>query len=211
MTAKSPVTTVAEYDQAIEKEAKGLPQIGAERPVRASSRQSRDSAHRGVLVFDRWRARGLAGAACARVRRRCSREAFVRGIIAGGYGNATASFISDHAFGAGRELRSGQAISAEPSPLSPVVPLASAAPSSPVTPGPVSEPSMHTAAANISTEIPSPVKTVSGSGPGVSAPSVVVSAAAVAEAPVKTAEVPALPAKSISQRVKETWKLWFGE
>ena len=33
LTAKEPVTTVAEYDQAIEKDAKGLPQIGAERPV----------------------------------------------------------------------------------------------------------------------------------------------------------------------------------
>jgi peptidoglycan/xylan/chitin deacetylase (PgdA/CDA1 family) len=33
MTAKSPVTTVAEYDQAIEKEAKGLPQVGAEKPL----------------------------------------------------------------------------------------------------------------------------------------------------------------------------------
>ena len=33
VTAKLPVTTVAEYDQAIEKEAKGLPQIGAERPM----------------------------------------------------------------------------------------------------------------------------------------------------------------------------------
>lgn len=33
MTAKSPVTTVAEYDAAIEKDAKGLPQVGAERPI----------------------------------------------------------------------------------------------------------------------------------------------------------------------------------
>ncbi|MBS0252837.1 MAG: polysaccharide deacetylase family protein [Proteobacteria bacterium] len=33
MTAKFPVTTVAEYDQAIEKEAKGLPQVGAEKPL----------------------------------------------------------------------------------------------------------------------------------------------------------------------------------
>lgn len=33
MTAKSPVTTVAEYDAAIEKDAKGLPQLGAERPI----------------------------------------------------------------------------------------------------------------------------------------------------------------------------------
>ena len=33
LKAKEPVTTVAEYDQAIEKDAKGLPQIGAEKPV----------------------------------------------------------------------------------------------------------------------------------------------------------------------------------
>ncbi len=33
LTAKEPVTTVAEFDQAIEKDAKGLPQIGAEKPV----------------------------------------------------------------------------------------------------------------------------------------------------------------------------------
>ena len=33
MTAKGTITTVAEYDQAIEKEAKGLPQVGAERPT----------------------------------------------------------------------------------------------------------------------------------------------------------------------------------
>ena len=33
MTPKAPVTTVAEYDAAIEKDAKGLPQVGAERPM----------------------------------------------------------------------------------------------------------------------------------------------------------------------------------
>ena len=33
MTPKSPATTVAEYDAAIEKDAKGLPQVGAERPM----------------------------------------------------------------------------------------------------------------------------------------------------------------------------------
>jgi peptidoglycan-N-acetylglucosamine deacetylase len=33
MTPKTPVTTVAEYDAAIEKDAKGLPQVGAERPM----------------------------------------------------------------------------------------------------------------------------------------------------------------------------------
>lgn len=33
LTAKFPVTTVAEYDQVIEKEAKGLPQVGAEKPL----------------------------------------------------------------------------------------------------------------------------------------------------------------------------------
>jgi peptidoglycan/xylan/chitin deacetylase (PgdA/CDA1 family) len=33
MTAKAPVVTLAEYDQAIEKEAKGLPQVGAEKPM----------------------------------------------------------------------------------------------------------------------------------------------------------------------------------
>jgi hypothetical protein len=33
MTAKAPVTTVAEYDEAIEHDAKGLPQVGAERPL----------------------------------------------------------------------------------------------------------------------------------------------------------------------------------
>ena len=33
MRAKTPVVTLAEYDQAIEKDAKGLPQVGAERPM----------------------------------------------------------------------------------------------------------------------------------------------------------------------------------
>jgi peptidoglycan/xylan/chitin deacetylase (PgdA/CDA1 family) len=33
LTAKAPVTTVAEYDEAIEHDAKGLPQVGAERPL----------------------------------------------------------------------------------------------------------------------------------------------------------------------------------
>ena len=33
MTPKAPATTVAEYDAAIEKDAKGLPQVGAERPM----------------------------------------------------------------------------------------------------------------------------------------------------------------------------------
>jgi peptidoglycan/xylan/chitin deacetylase (PgdA/CDA1 family) len=33
MTAKAPVTTLAEYDEAIEHDAKGLPQVGAERPL----------------------------------------------------------------------------------------------------------------------------------------------------------------------------------
>ena len=65
MTAKSPVTTVAEYDQAIEKEAKGLPQIGAERPVSSIVKTVGGTAPVEEFFFDRRGAGRLAGAARA--------------------------------------------------------------------------------------------------------------------------------------------------
>lgn len=210
MTAKVPVTTVAEYDQTIEKEAKGLPQIGAERPVSsivktvggtAPTEDSSSSTGGEPEGLPAAPAPESAAAAPEKPSSGASSPA------------ATAtpplpSFPTTPSAPAANPVP-GKQSSAEPSTPSPVVPVASTAVSSPVTSpirsGPVSEPMTHTAAANIPAETMSPVKTVSGSGP-----SAMVSAAAAAEAPAK-AEEPAQPSKSISQRFKETWQLWFGE
>ncbi len=210
MTAKSPVTTVADYDQAIEKEAKGLPQIGAERPVSsivktvggtAPSEESSSSTG--------GEPEGLPAPPASESAAGAEKPSSAASSPAAAATPTLPAFPTTPSAPAASSAP-GKQSSAEPSPSSPVAPVASAAPSSPVTSSPVSEPSMHTAAANIPIEAVSPVKTVSGSRPSTPA-SVVVSAAAAAEAPAKTAEVPAPPAKSISQRVKDTWKLWFGE
>lgn len=186
MTAKSPVTTVAEYDQAIEKEAKGLPQVGAEKPLSS--------------------------------------------IVKTVGGTPPPSEAASPP-----ENGEPEGLPESPSPeAASSAPAAAPLPAFPTTPpaAPQSAPeAAHTPGKQSSAEpapeaIKSPVATVSTSGDGtVTAVSVVATAEAV---PVKTvsgtAHVdapksidalepahPGEPPKSISEKLKETWRFWFGE
>lgn len=185
MTAKSPVTTVAEYDQAIEKEAKGLPQVGAEKPLSSIVKT-----------------------------------------VGGTPPPSEAASPPENGEPEGLpESPSPEAASSAPAaaPL-PTFPTTPPAPQS--APEAAPAPGKHSSAEPAPEAIKSPVATVSTSGDGtVTAVSVVaaaeaspvktVSGTAHADAPktVDTLEPahPGEPPKSISEKLKETWRFWFGE
>ena len=200
MTAKSPVTTVAEYDQAIEKEAKGLPQIGAERPVSSIVKTVGGTAPVEESSSTGGEPEGLPAPPAPEFATASEKPSSGASSPAATATPPLPAFPTTPA--APANPVPGKQSSAESLPP-PVVPVASAAVSPPVTPGPVSELVTHTAAASIPASTVSPVTTVSGSGP-------VTTASTSAEAPAKS-EAAAQPSKSISQRFKETWQLWFGE
>jgi peptidoglycan-N-acetylglucosamine deacetylase len=200
MTAKSPVTTVAEYDQAIEKEAKGLPQIGAERPVSSIVKTVGGTAPVEESSSTGGEPEGLPAPPAPESATASEKPSSGASSPAATATPPLPAFPTTPA--APANPVPGKQSSAESLPP-PVVPVASAAVSPPVTPGPVSELVTHTAAASIPASTVSPVTTVSGSGP-------VTTASTSAEAPAKS-EAAARPSKSISQRFKETWQLWFGE
>ncbi|HML29690.1 MAG TPA: polysaccharide deacetylase family protein [Hyphomicrobium sp.] len=182
MTAKFPVTTVAEYDQAIEKEAKGLPQVGAEKPLSSIVKTVG-----GTPPTSETEASGASAG----------------GSEPEGLPQAPAP----------------EAASSAPSPA-PSAPL----PAFPTTP---SEKSSSPAAApaagkqsSIET-VKSPVTTVSAANDAVATKSESVIATAEAS-PVKTVSGaehedklesahPGQAPKSISEKLKETWRFWFGE
>jgi peptidoglycan/xylan/chitin deacetylase (PgdA/CDA1 family) len=203
MTAKAPVTTLAEYDSAIEKEAKGLPQVGSERPMSSVVKT-------------------LGGAAPAEE-------------------NSSATTEPEGMPAPATEIPSGAPAAAESLPAFPsatqATPPAAASPPTPApaTPGkqstlvtpraevnetntPTGEgsPAAATTTSEPSTPAPSPV-TGSIFAPPATTSSVVrtvsgetADAKVEGEAPAKN-EGKHEPSKSLSERVKETWELWFGQ
>ncbi|MFA7305969.1 MAG: polysaccharide deacetylase family protein [Hyphomicrobium sp.] len=194
LTAKAPVVTLAEFDETIEKEAKGLPQVGAERPMSsvvktvgatsppddAASGASEpegmpappveDSAHAPLPAFP---------AASSPAEKSASPEASPPSSTTSAPGKQSSNEPPSASSSAGTQA----AQTTQPT-AAPVASSGTAA---------ASPPSMTTA---------SVVRTVSGNGEA--------EPAAATEPPAKDA-APAAPHKSLMERAKETWKLWFGE
>jgi peptidoglycan-N-acetylglucosamine deacetylase len=213
MTAKFPLTTVAEYDQAVEKEAKGLPQVGAERPVSSIVKTIEGPAPAAESASSGGEPEGLpapptpeaptttgsatpaAGAAAPAAQASPPLPAFP---------TTPSEPSSDPAPGKQSAVVPMKSIAEPSSPPSPNGPVVTATDSLPVANSPPVSPT-HTAAANLSSETPSPVKTVSGTGAQETA-----TANAAPVPPMMPVETgPQQPKKSISQRVKEAWEYWF--
>ena len=194
LTAKAPVVTLAEFDETIEKEAKGLPQVGAERPMSsvvktvgatsppddAASGASEpegmpappveDSAHAPLPAFP---------AASSPAEKSASPEASPPSGTTSAPGKQSSNEPPSASSSAGTQAAQTTQPAAAPVASSGTVAA--------------SPPSMTTA---------SVVRTVSGNGEA--------EPAAATEPPAKDA-APAAPHKSLMERAKETWKLWFGE
>jgi peptidoglycan/xylan/chitin deacetylase (PgdA/CDA1 family) len=203
MTAKAPVVTLAEFDEAIEKEAKGLPQVGAERPMSSVVKTVGGAAPKDDGAGDATEPEGMPappaegsahasgseGSASAPLPAFPSatspaEKSTVAPEAPPPPGKQSSNEPSSPASG-----NSGTATSSAAAPAAPQTPPP-AAPVAPSATAPASPPSMTTA---------SVVRTVSGNGE--------TRPAAPAE-PVAKSEA---PHKSLMERAKETWKLWFGE
>ena len=190
MTAKFPVTTLAEYDQAIEKDAKGLPQVGAERPMSSIVK--------------------TVGGTPPPSDGESSSGTEPEGLPAEPEPDSAAS------------APASAPLPAFPAKPSSAMPQPSATPGKQssieasktadivVAPSPVATlaatekpPAMSVAAAEAS-----PVKTVSGSAPVVAAHDVVEAPSAMT---AQGAGQSISPQKSISEKLKDTWRYWFGE
>jgi peptidoglycan-N-acetylglucosamine deacetylase len=201
MTAKSPVTTLAEYDQVIEKDAKGLPQVGAERPMAS-------------IVKTVSGTPPVSGGAASPA-----------GVEPEGMPSEPESEAAPSTPAAASlpAFPSAPAAAAPP----PAAPAASPAPgkqsaldapkalsdssgaSSPVATVPTGEKTVTSAGAmSVAAVEASPVKTVTNSGPAVAAHEPVGATAAGA---TETAALPAPAQKSITEKLKATWQYWFGE
>jgi len=191
MTSKAPVTTVAEYDQAIEKEAKGLPQVGAERPVSSI-----------VKTIEGPPAADEATSTATGEPEGMPAASAPEQPAANPAASSLPSFPSSPKSTA-PSAAPGKQSSIEPVTSTP--PDASKALAAAASPEPAPPAVPVTSVATVDT---SPVKTVSGAAASVTEKP--------AMAPVKTIDVassshPAEPPKSISEKLKETWKFWFGE
>jgi peptidoglycan/xylan/chitin deacetylase (PgdA/CDA1 family) len=200
MTAKFPVTTVAEYDQAIEKEAKGLPQAGAEKPLSSIVKTIG-----GTPPSSGGEPEGLPAPAAPE---------------AASSAPASAPLPT---FPAPTSPPPAPATSPVPSPgkqssaVPPTIPgkinseearVLDQAAKSPIAIVRSSDDAAPGKSQSVVTADASPVKTVSGA-----APTIAIAHDAEEPAAVDTLEpAPAgQPAKSMSQKLKETWQFWFGE
>jgi peptidoglycan/xylan/chitin deacetylase (PgdA/CDA1 family) len=194
LRAKAPVVTLAEFDETIEKEAKGLPQVGAERPMSSVVKTvggtspiedaasepegmpappTEDSAHAPAAPLPAF------PAASSPAEKSASPEASPP--------SGTAAAPGKQSFNEPPSASSSAGTQAAQTTQPTAAPVASSGTAA------VSPPSMTTA---------SVVRTVSGNGEA--------EPPAAAEPPAKDA-APATPHKSLMERAKETWKLWFGE
>lgn len=211
MTAKFPVTTVAEYDQAIEKEAKGLPQVGAERPVSSIVKTIDGAAPATESASGSGEPEGLPPPPTPDASTATGSAASPSGAAA----PALPAFPTTPSTESGRVAPGKQSAVQQPmksvaepsSPPSPSGPASTATGSLPAAAANTTAGPTHTAAVSMAPETASPVKTVSGDGEKMAA-----SAPSAPVAPVMPIETkPQAPAKSISQRVKEAWEYWFGQ
>ena len=194
LTAKAPVVTLAEFDETIEKEAKGLPQVGAERPMSSVVKTVGSTSPPDDAASDAGEPEGMPAppvedsahaplpafpAASSPAEKSASPEA-----------SPPSSTTSAPGKQSSNEPPSASS-SADPQAAQTTQPTAAPVASSGTVAA--SPPSMTTA---------SVVRTVSGNGEA--------EPAAATEPPAKDA-APAAPHKSLMERAKETWKLWFGE
>jgi peptidoglycan/xylan/chitin deacetylase (PgdA/CDA1 family) len=218
MTAKAPVVTLAEYDEAIEKEAKGLPQVGAERPMSSvvktvggtapkddaasaaasdtaepeglPSSPSEESAH--VPAGDGSASTPLPAfpsASAPAAKPGATPETPPGSVAPPGTGKQSANERPSAASG---NLESATSSTATPTVQS-ALPSAASTTVSATPTAPASRPSMTTA---------SVVRTVSGNEE---------TKPATTSEPAAKSEALQRPHKSLMERAKETWKLWFGE
>ncbi|MFA5955793.1 polysaccharide deacetylase family protein [Hyphomicrobium sp.] len=215
MTAKSPVTTVAAYDQAIEKEAKGLPQIGAERPVSSivktiegtppagEASSSSGGEPEGMPTSPPPEAASSAPATSPLPAFPASPSASspqppapaATPPAAPGKQSSTESGKPEGVISDGEKTTAEeQAILPIASPVATVSSIAGVAPAARV---------------SIAAADTSPIKTVSGAAPGATTAAHAVVASDNTDTLGETH--PAQPPKSISEKLKETWRFWFGE
>jgi peptidoglycan/xylan/chitin deacetylase (PgdA/CDA1 family) len=198
MTAKAPVVTLAEFDETIEKEAKGLPQVGAERPLSSvvktvGGTASKDGAA-SPAASDAVEPEGMPSAP--------SEEAASHG------DGAAAAPLPEFPSAAPADKPAAPAVDDKQSSSNeqPSAPSVSAAVTASPAATPIAQPSPV-----------APVATVAGPPP-VATASVVrtVGANEQPEPPATAESAPKSeaahgPHKSLMERAKETWKLWFGE
>ncbi|MFT3730172.1 MAG: polysaccharide deacetylase family protein [Hyphomicrobium sp.] len=203
MTAKSPVTTLAEYDQAIEKEAKGLPQVGAEKPLSSivktvgGTPPAEDSSAAGEEP------EGLPAPPPAEAASSSPSGAALPSFPAAAPKAEPQSSPPSPPV----QNMPGKQSSAEPAKAADSPAAAAAAAARPIE-APVSTVSQSGGApVSVATAESSPVKTVSGVGPVAT----VHSAEPAPSGDTLDAPHSGQPAKSISEKLKETWKFWFGE
>ncbi len=206
MTAKSPVTTVADYDQAIEKEAKGLPQVGAERPVSsivktvggtppaAEASSSAGGEPEGLPPPPTPDAAAASPAAAPLPAFPTTPKA--------------PAAPSEVAPGKQSSIEQNAPVVAEVHPAALPATAPTQASASVSAPAPVSSSVAPQPVVNVATSEVSPVKTIAGVAPVAAAPA---AAAPAANAKAADDALPAQPPKSISEKLKETWKFWFGE
>lgn len=216
MTAKAPVVTLAEYDEAIEKEAKGLPQVGSERPMSSivktvggatpkdeatspaasdanepegmPSPASEDSAHAST------------GDGSASAPLPASPSASAPAAKPGTPPETPAGAVEPS--GSGKQS-ANEPHGAASGNLESATPSAAATPTAQPTPSATPATSSATATASPPpTTTASVVRTVSGNEEA--------KPAATPE-PAAKSEAPQQPHKSLMERAKETWRLWFGE
>ena len=166
LKAKAEVTTVAEFDAAIEKDAKGLPQVGAEKPASSVVR----------TVEGKPTPEELAKSSAAEA-------------------TPPTPPTDDEA--------QGEAALAETTPAQATPAQATMTPTS------VALPAAAAAASAVSPPV-SPVTTISSNS---SMSSIATASAAIKPAGEgePAAAAGAVPAKSIAQKAKEIWQLWFGK
>ena len=214
MTAKAPVVTLAEYDEAIEKEAKGLPQVGAERPMSSVVKTVGGAAPKddpaNSTASDATEPEGMPSPLSeesAHVPAGGGSDSAPLPAFPSAASPAQKPAAAPETPPAAASPSTGKQSSNEPSGAIPgssenatssaAAPAAQSTPpaAAPVTtvPAPTSPPSMTTAAV---------VRTVSANEE---------TKPAVPSEPAAKSEAPQQPHKSLVERAKETWKLWFGE
>ena len=205
MTAKAPVVTLEKYDQEIEKDTKGLPQVGAERPVSSIVKTIEGAEPPKPAAASGGKPQDLAPARPDSLTNKGSAAAAPPAEAAPALPTFPALPSREPA---------AHSVPDKQSAASPMTSVAdNAAHSSPPLPPAPAAPATGSLASDSAAppsapEAPSPVKTVGGEGDQIAA----ANAPAAPIMPIETApEAPQAPPKSISQRVKEAWEYWFGQ
>jgi len=196
LTAKAPLVTLAEFDETIEKEAKGLPQVGAERPMSSVVKTVGGAAPSDAAANDASEPEGLPAPA----EENAHAPATPLPAFPSASTPAERSASPEASPPAASPATPGKQSSNEP----PGAASASAQPAQAAQPSalPVAS-SEGTSAQQPSMTTASVVRTVSGNGEAEPSGTPTEPAAAKSEPPA--------PHKSLMERAKETWKLWFGE